>query len=294
MLKSMTGYGGATQKHADFVLAVEVRCVNNKFLKVTSKTSEEVSFLQNEIEAPVRSVLARGSVYVTVQFEPATNANFYEIDETLLEKYLMTVKKLEGQLDCGGKVALSDLLLLPGVVHQESVSNLSTEEVRPVALATLKTALDAVVGMRIREGEELAKEFRHRGQNIRDLVRSILETYPTALQEYHVRLRERVRNLLADTDVKLSDEDLLKEIALLAERSDISEELSRMDSHLGQFEDSLDAADPVGKKLEFIVQEMFRECNTMGSKSISSELNRLVVDIKAEVTRLKEQVLNVE
>jgi uncharacterized protein (TIGR00255 family) len=294
MLRSMTGYGEGSERTEAFELSVEVKCVNNKFLKITSKVPEEVSYLQNEIEPPIREALRRGSVYVTIQFEPASNAELYHVDEPLLLKYASTVQRLQKDLASKEPVRVTDLLLLPGVINTESRAELSREQVLPVALKALGTALEQVVKMRRVEGSVLEKEFRERTEILAATIEQIRTMYPKALEQNYRRLTERINRLLKDSETSLSEDDLHREIAVLGERADISEELSRMESHTCQFHDSLETPDPVGRKLEFIVQEMFRECNTMGSKSVDSALNRLVVDLKAEVTRLKEQVLNVE
>ena len=148
--------------------------------------------------------------------------------------------------------------------------------------------------MRAKEGEFLHKEFQARQDLLGKLLNKVKELAPKAISEYQKRLEERLRQLLDQLDVKLSSEDVIKEVALVAERSDISEEISRMSSHLIQFEETLEAEGAVGRKLEFILQEMFREANTMASKSIHADLNRVVVDFKSELDKFKEQVLNVE
>lgn len=294
MLKSMTGYGEAITQARHFVLAVEIKSVNNRFLKISAKVPEEVSYVQNPIEDRVRRSLPRGSVNVSVRFEPSTNADLYEIDEGVLKKYVETVRRLASELGTKEDLRIKDLLLLPGVVHTETALLLGKEEVLPAALETVDRALAEVGRMRATEGAAMEAEFRDRLKAIRRLLDQVREVHPRALQEHHSRLRERIDGLLKGSDASLSGPDLLREIAIVAERADIAEEISRLDSHVSQFLEALGSVEPVGRKLEFIVQEMFRECNTMASKSTSNELNEHVVDMKTEVTRLKEQVLNVE
>jgi uncharacterized protein (TIGR00255 family) len=290
----MTGYGEAITQARHFVLAVEIKSVNNRFLKISAKVPEEVSYVQNPIEDRVRRSLPRGSVNVSVRFEPSTNADLYEIDEGVLKKYVETVRRLASELGTKEDLRIKDLLLLPGVVHTETALLLGKEEVLPAALETVDRALAEVGRMRATEGAAMEAEFRDRLKAIRRLLDQVREVHPRALQEHHSRLRERIDGLLKGSDASLSGPDLLREIAIVAERADIAEEISRLDSHVSQFLEALGSVEPVGRKLEFIVQEMFRECNTMASKSTSNELNEHVVDMKTEVTRLKEQVLNVE
>ena len=151
-----------------------------------------------------------------------------------------------------------------------------------------------MIVMREKEGKNLHRHFKARGKFLQKLLAQVAKHAPDSVQSYQDRLLERVNRLLAEREVALNQQDLLREVAIIAERSDITEEIERMQSHLAQFEESLEANEPVGRKLEFLIQEMFRESNTMTSKCISPELSRNLVDIKAEVDRLKEQIQNVE
>jgi len=291
----MTGYGEVRITGDGFELMIETKSVNNRFLKVSSKISEEISYLQNDLEEEVRRHVERGSVFLSVHFRPTRFTDLYDIDEGVLRKYrdrLKVIRRTLGHHD--DEVHLKDLLLLPGVIHSEENVILAKKVVLPVALKGLEKALRAMIAMREREGRNLHRHFRARGKFLQELLAQVAKHAPHSVESYQNRLLERVNRLLADRDLTLNPQDLLKEVAILAERSDITEEIERMQSHLVQFEESLAASEPVGRKLEFLIQEMFRESNTMASKSISPELSRDLVDIKAEVDRLKEQIQNVE
>jgi uncharacterized protein (TIGR00255 family) len=158
----------------------------------------------------------------------------------------------------------------------------------------MEEALTSVKSMRREEGRNLEEDLRARSRTLSVLLDKIRTVAPRELDDYKRRLEERVRLLLGERTALLTSEDILKEVALLAERSDITEEIARMDSHIMQFSAALESDLPVGRKLEFITQEMFRESNTMGAKSSSSELSEFVIELKAEVDRIKEQVLNIE
>jgi uncharacterized protein (TIGR00255 family) len=290
----MTGYGEVRISADGFELAVETKGVNNRFLKVSSKLSEEISYLQNDLEEEVRRYVERGSVFVTIYFRPTRFTDLYEIDEEVLKKYVKRLKSLGRELGNHQEIPLRDLLLLPGVVHTEENVLLGKKAVLPAALKGLRAALKCMIAMREREGRNLTRQFQARGKVLRGLLAKVAAQAPGAVAEYQRRLGDRVNRLLADRDIALSGAELLKEVAIMAERSDITEEVERMQSHLDQFEESLQAKEPVGRKLEFLVQEMFRESNTMASKSTSPELSRYLVEIKAEVDRLKEQIQNVE
>ncbi len=290
----MTGYGEVRKSGDGFELTIEVRSVNNRFLKISSKISEEISHLQNELEEEVHRHVERGSIFLAVIFRATRFTDLYEIDEAVLRKYLTRLRKIRKELGKSQEILLKDLLLLPGVVRGEDNLVQEKEAVLPVALRGVRDAVRVMTAMREREGVNLEREFRGRAKLLRKLLRQVALGTPKALADYQKRLEERTGRLLADRELVLSPQDLLREIAILAERSDISEELGRMQSHLDQFGESLAARDPVGRKLEFLVQEMFRESNTMASKSISAEMSRHIVEIKTEVDRLKEQIQNVE
>jgi len=294
MLKSMTGYGEAMAEGKTFAFSVELKSVNNRFLKIVAKIADEVSYLQNDLEELVRKRVVRGSVSFTVRFAPTRYVDLYEIDEEVLKKYMATLNRIKDDLNSKEEIFIKDLLLLPGVIHTEETLILGKQEVLPVALKAMEDALDHLLAMRGEEGAHLEEEFRKRTEGIFGLVSRVKVEAPQALQEYRQKLEERLNLLLTETGITLSQEDLLKELAILAERSDITEEVARLESHLKQFMRNLDSAQPVGRKLEFIVQEMAREANTMGAKSNNTTLNQSIMEIKAEVDRLKEQVMNVE
>ncbi|MBI4602706.1 MAG: YicC family protein [Planctomycetes bacterium] len=294
MLKSMTGYGEATAEGKNFVISVELKSVNNRFFKIVSKIPEEVSYLQNDVEEQVRRSVPRGSVSLTVRFTPTRYADLYEIDPEVLKKYLKTLNVIRDELNSSEEIRIKDLLMLPGVIHGEEALVLGKEAVLPVALRALEEAVEKLTRMRSLEGSSLEAEFQERSRCLRTLLGKVKAEAPRALAEYQQKLEERVNLLLSQKGVTIAPEDLLKEVAILAERSDIAEEIQRFSSHLDQFVASLNEERPVGRKLEFIVQEMFRESNTMSAKSSNTALNQSIVEIKAEVDRLKEQVVNVE
>ena len=294
MLRSMTGYGEASTETPEFVLGVEVKTVNNRFLKLSSKIPEEVAYLQARLEEVIRRRLVRGSVFFVIRFEPLHPEDLYEIDEPLVEKYFRTLAKLSEKLGAAQEIRLAELCQLPGAVRTEEALVLGRDKVEPVAYETLDAALDRVVAMRECERGNLREELESRAKRLMELLAEVRATAPKAVEEHFERLDQKIRRLLGDQQAALTAEDVLKEAAILAERSDISEEIARMDSHLQQFGATLNSGGPVGRKLEFIVQEMFRESNTMGAKAPNSGLNQSVVEMKAEVDRLKEQVLNIE
>lgn len=294
MLKSMTGYGEATADGSHFVITAELKSVNNRFLKVSVKIPDEISFLQNDLEEELRTRITRGSVFLTIRFKPTRMADLYQIDEEVLRKYLNKLNDLKSELRSREETRIQDLFLLPGVVRSEEELAPEKAEVLPVALKAVREAADKLNRMREVEGSKLEAEFRLRIARVAENLEEIKRMAPRALTEYQQRLEERINQLLSQKGVTIAQEDLLKEAAVLAERSDIAEEMQRLGSHLDQFNSTLAEAEAIGRKLEFIVQEMFRESNTMGAKSTNATMNQRIVEIKADVDRLKEQVVNAE
>ena len=293
MLISMTGHGEARREGDGFEIQVEVRAVNNRFLRVITKISDELSGIQAPLEELVRKKVHRGTVFVTIRLNPTRRSDFYQIDEEVLRSYHERLNALAGEIDGGQTISLRDLLLLPGTVQTED-SLTEHPEFGRLTREALNESLDQLNTMRKTEGQHLETEFRERTSFLRKGLDRITDLAAAAISEYQQRLEERVRQLLAKHEISLSPEDIIKEVAIVSDRSDISEEISRMASHLKQFEESLSVSDPIGRKLEFILQEMFREANTMASKSIHTEMNRILVDYRSELDRLKEQVQNVE
>ena len=218
MLKSMTGYGEATIEAENFVLSVELKSVNNRFIKDTSKITEEVSYLQNDLEEEIRKYVLRGTVALTVRFEPTRYVDLYEIDEEVLKKYLRILNKIKEELKSSERIELKDLLLLPGVVHTEEALILGKHEVLPVALRALNGAVESLVRMRGLEGSHLETEFRKRAGNVHKFLEKVKQEAPRAVEEYRQKLEDRVNQLLSQKGVSLEPGELLKEVAILADR----------------------------------------------------------------------------
>ncbi len=294
MLRSMTGHGEGRMETETFVFSCEIRSVNNRFLRISTKINEQIAFLQAGLEDKVREAISRGSLSVIVRFDPVTATDFYHLDLQVLDKYREDLSRYIEDKGLNDSIQLKDLLPLPGVAQSDETAIPDREELKAAAHSCLKEAIQTLTQMRDLEGKNLYEEFKLRKNLLSEQLDKIRELAPLGIQEYQKRLEDRVNQALTRHKVTLAPEDLIKEVALLSERSDISEEIHRLDSHLGQFENCLEDEGPCGRKLEFIIQEMFREANTMASKSIHPELNRLLVDTKTELDRLKEQVQNVE
>jgi uncharacterized protein (TIGR00255 family) len=290
----MTGHGEARREGDGFEIHIEVRSVNNRFLRTVTKISEEVAPLQACLEDLVRQKVLRGTVFLTVRFLLTRRTECFQVDEAVLRNYYTRLNALALELNTQERIEIKDLLLLPGAIQTEEHLHPELSRYRDVALQALLDAIDRMNAMRLKEGQFLHDEFTKRSVVLAGHLGKVRTLAATSVGEYQQRLEDRVRQLLANHEISLAPEDIIKEVAILAERSDIAEEIARMESHLRQFGECLTSEEAVGRKLEFLLQEMFREANTMASKSVHAEMNRVLVDMKTELDRLKEQVQNIE
>ena len=290
MIRSMTGYGAAERLTETVRVAVEIRAVNNKFLKVTVRRPEGLGSAEAAIERQVRDRISRGTVTVNLTIEPRGAAARAPINTEVLAAYRRDLEGMAG----GAAVTLEALLGLPGVIGSQEVRLTEIENLGAEVEAAVAEALRRLDAMRETEGQATARDME---TTLVDLERGVAAIEPRGaevVEAYRDRLRDRVAALLDGMEVPANDAMLVREVAFFAERSDVNEELSRLASHVSQFRALFEEAGPVGRKLEFLTQEMVREVNTLGSKSSDLDISRQVVDMKAKVDRLREQTQNIE
>ena len=293
MIDSMTGYGHAKSESEDLSLSVEVRSVNNRYLKVIVRGPEFLSPMESDLERLVREDVSRGTVTVTVYCRRLGPAARPPINEDLLAGYVAELKRLAGKLGVGPAISMAELAALPGVLIEEDTTA-DIEPLRKRVLAATAAALADFQAMRRQEGLTLEADLRKHVGLIRGNLAAVEKLVPSVVEEYRDRLMARIAVLMNESSLDLARESLLAEVSIFAERSDVSEELSRLESHLGQFDELLEAKEPAGRKLEFLAQELLREANTAGSKSGHPEISRRMVEVKAAIDRIKEQVQNAE
>ena len=293
MLRSMTGFGSATSALDGLQLMVEVRAVNNKYYKGTLRLPESLLPLEATLEAQLARRITRGSVQLTVRTSGSTTSSASTINETVLRAY---VDQAERAL-VGTRVApdLSAFLSLPGVVN-ESADGTMLDLVRAALPPLVDEACDALIAMRAREGAALREVLLGISAEMRRRLQDVQTRVPEVIVVYADRLRQRLNALLTELNSSAREEDILREVAVFAERSDIAEEITRLLGHCDQFEQLLSPGlgEPVGRTLDFLSQEMLREANTIASKSSDMTISRAVVDIKTSIDRIKEQAQNVE
>lgn len=296
MLLSMTGYGEASFQSEPLTIGIELRALNNRYLKVSLRTTEPYHLLEPEFEKTIRKTVRRGTVQVSFRCQRRQSAQDFQVNVVALRSYADQLRKLGESLGLRDRweLLLSQVLALPGVVPEPGVTSLNLDEDWPVVERVLEKALLQLQTMRQQEGRAMATELLQHRDHIQSHLERIRERASGVAGAYRDRLLERLRSLLGELDVTVDRNDLIKEVSIFAERSDIAEEVVRLASHLDQFQEFLNEKESTGRKLEFLTQEMFREANTIGSKASDVEISRHVVEIKGTLEKIRELVQNVE
>ena len=294
MINSMTGYGIAQGRFNGVDYAVEIRTVNNRYFKDRIKLPEPVAFLEDDVEKLLRKELSRGMVNYVLELRSVSENVLFDIDERTLRSIIERLNQVatSSQMNC--TLDIGSLMLLPGIIKPVSPGNKLAEQIRAKVLSITQEAINKVKQMRRAEGAALATELNSYCKAIQSDLQQIRVHSDAVPQEYAKRLKKRIDGLLAEGKLKLDETTLAREIAIYAERSDISEEIARLDSHLEQFTQTCQSNDQAGRRLDFISQEMLREANTIASKAYDTQIAHWVVDIKCWIDRIKEQVQNVE
>ena len=290
----MTGYGKAMVAGDDFSVSVDLKTVNNRFLDIHLRVGSELAALEPSIKKRISSRLSRGRVDVTVSIERVSQIA-YELNRPLIAGYVSALKQLQQDFNIAGELDINVIARIPGAL--QPARNGSIDERMTAALdQAMVQALDELERMREQEGEALKNELRERVQKIETLV-PIIESSAAGLADaYRLRLQKRIGELLnrGGQVVEIDPVRLAQEVAYLADRSDVSEEMVRLRSHLSQFQEALNSPGEAGKMLDFLLQELNREANTTLSKSTDLAIKEAGLAIKAEVEKLREQVQNVE
>ena len=297
MIHSMTGFGEASAGANGIGYALELRSLNNKFFKLSCRLPEELTGLEAELEQALRKRVARGSFVLTMKLKIDDERAASGINEKVLLSYLDHLETVRSKVqDQSVQIDLTQLLALPGVLQPAVDEVKIIEEARPILLDLLDQALGKLKQMRTVEGLSLAEDLSKQLEVIMDRLAVIQTRAPLVIDTYHDKLSKRVGELLAKAELKVSEPDLLREVAIFADRADISEEITRLSGHVNQFREVLAAKadEPAGRTLDFLSQEMLRESNTIGSKCNDAQISRCVVELKSAIDRIKEQVQNVE
>ena len=296
MIRSMTGFGQTDKLAGGIRLHIAIRSVNHRYGELTFRMPREWLMYEDGLRKLAAASVKRGraEVFVSAEHDGGSDeAAPVEIDWLVAEAYAAAAVELRKRFGFVDDLALKDMLALPGIVAGRR-SLPAGDEVERLLGEALTEAVEGLVRMREAEGAHLVADIRGRLAAIADLRSRAGTLAGEAAQQYEARLRQRLDELLGERAADIDETRLLTEIALMADKSDVHEELARLDSHLQQFADTLGLNEPVGRKLDFLAQEMYREINTIGSKTAHAALTGIVVELKAELEKVREQVQNIE
>lgn len=290
----MTGFGSSNGQSERLNVTVEIRAVNNRYLKINARFPDACASLEGELERVIREHVARGTITLSLEVHPAGGKAAAQLNSEALAEYWNQIQKTARQLSAPLPTDLSQLLVLPGVVAERVGSEVDPDADWPFIKGLLEQALAKLQEFRVREGLAMADDLRRNAQLVAENLDHIAKSAADVVRGYRDKLLERVRELLKGTNVVVSEPDLIREVSLFADRCDINEEITRLRCHLEQFEAFVNDRHSQGRKLDFLTQEMFREVNTIGSKANNAQLARCVVEMKAAVERIREVLQNVE
>ena len=290
----MTGQGEAHCQKDKVSVAVEVRTINNRYFKLSLRGGEGALWLEPKVEVVVRQFVRRGTVHVSLRIDREPTDDDFKLHADVLTRYHKQLQAVYDRLHIAESIHLDRLLLLPGVVDEQTGPVANAERDWSVIETALTDALKNLDQMRVDEGRAMASDLTSNCEVIAIEIDQVEKLAPQVTASYQGKLRDRLNKLLAEFDIKVEAADVIREVGLFAERSDISEELVRLRSHLEQFSSIMDTKESSGRKLDFLTQELFRETNTIGSKANNTDISRHVIEMKAAIERIREMIQNVE
>ncbi len=291
MIKSMTGYGKSSSHVNQRNYQVEIKSVNHRYLDVTTRLPKQLSFLEEEIKKKISEVIKRGKVDVIVTFENNSDeGRSIVINQQIAKLYIEQLKKLAEEEQIESNIEVTEIAKYPDVlnVQMNQEDDILKDELMPV----IDEALKLLVEMREREGIKIAEDLKIRIKKIGEKILGISQKSTGLIQEYVVKLEKRIKEILQNDEIDKSR--IAQEVVIYADKCSIEEEITRLHSHIEQFYTILESEGPSGKRLDFIIQEMNREINTIGSKSNSVEITNGVIDVKTELENIREQIQNIE
>lgn len=292
MVNSMTGYGGAKNKDTDYKLSVEVKSVNNRYLDTSVRMPRSFMFAEDNVKNAVQSHISRGKVDVFISLDASSgDAIAVNVNEVLAAEYKTAIDKIASQLGISGEVSAYQICRLQDVLVPDK-KDIEKDEALAALMSVLESALKDFDSMRAREGKKLSDDISDRLDTIESYIDFIEKRSPQTVDEYRERLTRRMMEVLENKQI--DENRILTEAAIYADHIAIDEETVRLRSHISQMRDMLSANFPIGRKLDFIVQELNRETNTIGSKCNNKDITRVVLDMKSEIEKIREQVQNIE
>jgi len=287
----MTGYGKSVLENDSISIKVEIKSVNSRYLDINFKSSRGLSFMEEKIRGMVKSAITRGKVDIYIGMRGNSGiSKSVTIDENLASEYKEALDKLKGKLNLRGKATISDFSSVPGIMSIEE-NDPDEDEISPMVVAAFKNALDSIVDMKTTEGRALEKDMLIKISEMGQIMAGIEASSSGLTEVYKEKLKTRINELMDGVDV--DEAKMAQEVAFFADKSSVDEEITRLKSHIKQFEENITKR-TVGRKLDFIIQEMNRESNTIGSKSASLDLTNYALELKCIIEKLREQAQNIE
>lgn len=290
-MKSMTGFGRASLESNGKNYIIEIKTVNNKYSDITVKSPKRLSFMEDKIRKQIANRITRGKVEVSVSFFDFSNkSKNVVLNKEIAKEYIKQLREIADENNLSENISVVEIAKLPDILN--SIDSDNDEEIAGEALKCLNMALDSLIEMRKTEGENIKQDLLVRIERVHNLVDKIAENSKGIVEEYVSKLEKRVKEILK-TDV-VDENRIAQEAVIYADKTSIEEELTRLNSHIVQFKELVNSDGPVGKKLDFMIQEMNRETNTIGSKAGSGEITKAVIDLKVELEDIREQIQNIE
>ena len=290
MIRSMTGFGAADAEDENFRVTVEIRAVNQRFLDLTFRMPRGFFHYEEEMTRRIKEKLTRGKVEISINFQDfRENAAALRVDMPLVKAYYNALNEISNALNLPKTESATQIAAYPGVLIADEAS---LDGVENILYKALSDALESLDSMRLREGGRIEKDFLIRVDELQKMVNSAQELEKIVVDAHRERLKSTVKEMLGD--IPYDEGRLLQEVAIYADKVNYTEEIVRLKSHIHQFKNLLETNEPCGRKLDFLIQEMNREANTIGSKGNNKEVSRLVVDMKAEIEKFRERAQNIE
>lgn len=291
-MKSMTGFGKSELNTEDYLINVEIKSLNHRYFEGHIKINKEYSFLEEKIKLFLKSKIKRGKIDVFVNIKSLKQKdNEFIINESLALNYLNAAKNIAEKFDVPCKINANNILNYEGVATLKPL-NINEDEFWAIFEPVLSKACNKLIEMRLKEGENIQNDIQNRVKEILKIINNIKALSARCVDAYKNKISNKLKEILIDN--KFSQDRILMEAAILADKTDISEEIVRLKSHFSQLLELINTDDSVGRKLDFLIQEINRETNTIGSKSIDSDISVYVIEIKSEIEKIREQVQNVQ
>jgi uncharacterized protein (TIGR00255 family) len=294
MLNSMTGYGEATCQFEGVVYSAEIRTVNNRYYKSRVRVPEAAAFLEGEIDQLLRKELSRGTVNYSLTQKDLSSERLFDINEVALSDLVKRLLEISSSSGEGSRIDIGSLLHLPGIVQPVLPDETLAAKLKEFVLDVTGKALEQLKEMRAREGVALLEDLAACCKAMNADLETVRSLHSVTGADYAAKLKKRIDELLSEVKAQIDEETLAREVAIFVDRTDISEEITRLQSHLDQFAEICEGEGNAGRRLDFICQEMLREANTIASKAFDIKIIHAVVDMKCQIDRLKEQVQNIE